>query len=483
MLVNEITAIIKPKKIKGSEHTPYTQITINSKEVKANSLFVALKGSKVDGHQYIPQAVTQGASVIVCEQIPKDVADSCTYIQVSDSHQALGEIATLFYGKPSEQLILVGVTGTNAKTSIATLLFQLFTDLGYCCGLLSTNTVRIGTEEIAATHTTPDAVSLNAHLAKMLKQGCTHVFMEVSSHAIDQKRIAGLRFRGGIFSNLTHDHLEYHGSFMNYLQCKKAFFDQLPPTAFALSNKDDKNGMVMLQNTAAKRLTYATKNAADYSIKILEMDINGMLLLYKGVEFSVALVGAFNAQNLLAVIATAILLGEKEEDILRTLSQINPVRGRAEVIKDKQGVAAVIDYAHTPDAIAKILESLASIVAPQGKIISIIGAGGNRDKEKRPEMTKQALIHSHTVILTSDNPRYEEPGDIIEEMQAGIQTEDRNKILVVEDRAQAIKVAYRMCHPKDLLLIAGKGHESYQEIKGVKYPFDDKEEILKLFKS
>ncbi len=480
MKVQDILTNIDTVNCLGNQEQTFLSITMDSRHVTKNALFIAWSGSHVDGHNYIPSALKQGASVIVCEKLPASPSPACTWVQVENSGQALGKIASLFYGQPSQALKLVGVTGTNGKTSIATLLFNLFTQLGYRCGLLSTNEIRIGTELIPATHTTPDAINLNKHLATMVESGCDYCFMEVSSHAIDQGRIAGLQFAGGIFTNITRDHLDYHKDFKSYLNCKKAFFDTLPKTAFALSNNDDKNAGVMLQNTAAKSYYYATKNTADFKIKILEATKEGLYLLYKNHEFHLRLLGAFNAQNILAVIATAELLGQPTEQVLAILSLMPPVRGRAEIITDNNGVSAVIDYAHTPDALDKILQAIDTIRMPQAKIITVVGAGGNRDKGKRPLMTQEALKHSHTVILTSDNPRNEEPAQIIKDMQDGLTKEQLMRVLVVENREEAIKIGYRLCQNNDILLIAGKGHECYQEIQGVKHHFDDREIIKTL---
>ncbi len=457
-------------------------IHIDSRRIEAGDLFVAVKGTQTDGHQYIPKALELGAkAILLCEPIPADAPKDVTYVRVADTEDAVGKVATLFYGDPSAKLTLVGVTGTNGKTTIATVLYNLFRAMGHKCGLCSTVCNYIDGRAIPADHTTPDPVTLNKLLAQMAAEGCEYAFMECSSHAIHQKRIGGLRFAGGIFTNLTRDHLDYHKTFENYRNAKKAFFDGLPKGAFAITNADDKNGMVMVQNTPATVRTYSTRTAADYKGRILEESIEGMLLDIDGREVSVHFVGRFNVSNLLAVYGAALMLGKSPEETLRVLSTLHPVNGRFEAIRSPKGFSAIVDYAHTPDALANVLTAIHDIIKGKGKIITVCGAGGNRDKGKRPLMAQEAANRSDRVIITSDNPRFEKPEDIINDMLAGLDEAQRAKTISICDRREAIRTAAMMAEPGDVILVAGKGHEPYQEIEGVKHHFDDHEEIKKAF--
>jgi UDP-N-acetylmuramoyl-L-alanyl-D-glutamate--2,6-diaminopimelate ligase len=457
----------------GSDSQPISDITANSRQVKSGSLFVAVKGTQADGHAYIDAAIAQGATVIVCEKLPATCPAEVTFLQVADSQEALGNLAAAFYGYPSEKLIMIGVTGTNGKTTVATLLYKLFQKLGHKVGLLSTVCNYIDNEAVPSTHTTPDPVQLHALLAQMADAGCRYAFMEVSSHAIHQKRIAGICFDGGIFTNLTRDHLDYHKTFQEYLNAKKSFFDQLPPHAFALTNIDDKNGKIMVQNTQANVYTYSTLSPADFKGKLVEESLEGMLLQINTKEVAVQLVGQYNAQNLLAVYGAGYLLHSQSDELLRIISSLKPVAGRLDTIYSEKGITAVVDYAHTPDAVANTLSTLQK-AHKKGKIITVIGCGGNRDKGKRPEMAKIAYKCSNLLILTSDNPRFEKPSDIIDNMLEGLTPAQQDQVLCIENREQAIKTAVKMAQAGDLILVAGKGHEDYQEIEGVKHPFNDK---------
>ncbi len=466
----------------GSADCDITGVNIDSRQVKKGDLFIAVKGTQADGHQYIPKAIEQGAAaVLISEPLPECPAEGVTYVQCADTEDAAGKVATQFYGDPTTKLKLVGVTGTNGKTTIATVLYNMFRAFGHKCGLCSTVCNYIDGRAIEADHTTPDPVTLNKLLAEMVDEGCEYAFMECSSHAIHQKRIGGLRFVGGIFTNLTRDHLDYHKTFENYRDAKKAFFDSLPKGAFAITNADDKNGMVMVQNTQATVRTYSTRTAADYKGRILEESIEGMLLNMDGREVSVRFVGRFNVSNLLAVYGAALMLGKSPEDTLRVLSSLCPVNGRFEAIRSPKGFSAVVDYAHTPDALENVLTAINEIVAGKGKVITVCGAGGNRDKGKRPLMAQEAAKQSDRVIITSDNPRFEEPQDIINDMLAGLDDEQRQKTISICDRREAIRTAAMMASPGDVILVAGKGHEPYQDVKGVKHHFDDHEEIKKAF--
>ncbi len=453
-------------------------IQFDSRKVSYGSLFVAITGTQTDGHEYIEMAIDKGAVSIICEKFPRVIREGVNYTKVNDSASALGTLASGFYGNPSSQLILVGVTGTNGKTTIASLLHSLFTKMGYHCGLLSTIKNKIGNKSVKATHTTPDALQINELMLDMLNSGCSHCFMEVSSHAIDQKRISGLSFRGGVFTNLTHDHLDYHLTFDAYLKVKKAFFDHLSETSFALSNIDDRHGHVVLQNTKARKKTYALKHPADFKGKIIESQLNGLLLNFNGQEVWCKLIGNFNAYNLLAVYGSAMLLGEDETEVLTTLTQLDIIEGRFDHFQSRAGITVIIDYAHTPDALENVLKTIASIRTGNEKLISIVGAGGNRDKNKRPQMASIAGKFSNLIILSSDNPRDENPDDIIRDMETGLDEAMKKNMLRITDRKEAIKTAAMMAQQGDIILIAGKGHEKYQEIKGIKHEFDDKKIIM-----
>ena len=468
-------------KIAGNTHISVSEIQFDSRKVRQGDVFVAVRGTQSDGHQFIAKAIESGARAVVCEEMPEQFTDGVTYAQVKDSSYALGVIAGNYFDNPSAELILIGVTGTNGKTTIATLLYQLFTYLGYGCGLLSTIRNIIMDEEIPSTHTTPDPIRLNMLLRKLADSGGQYCFMEVSSHAVAQNRIAGLVFAGGIFTNLTHDHLDYHKTFRDYLLAKKKFFDDLPQEAFALINKDDKNGMVMVQNTKASVQTYALKSPADFKCRILENLLEGLQLSINNQETYCRLTGEFNAYNLTAIFGAASLLKQSAEDILTYLSSVPPVEGRFETIHGDQGITAIVDYAHTPDALKNVLNTITEIRTRNEKLITVVGAGGDRDRTKRPLMAAICAEKSDLVILTADNPRSEEPETIIEEMKAGVTADARKRVIIIVNRLEAIKTACHLAKSGDIILVAGKGHEKYQEIKGIKYPFDDKkilEEIL-----
>lgn len=474
---------IKVLESKGPTDISVADISFDSRLVRKGSLFVAVKGTQVDGHRFINKAIEKGASIIVCEHFPESTDDKTTYIKVSNSASVLGNIASNFYDKPSENLQLVGVTGTNGKTTTVTMLYQLFTILGYKTGLLSTILNKVHSKELPSTHTTPDSIQLNKVLRQMADEGCEYAFMEVSSHAIEQDRIAGLYFAGAVFTNITHDHLDYHLTFRNYLKAKKKLFDNLPKEAFALSNADDKNGRVVLQNTVAAKQTYGLKNMADIMGRVIENHFSGMQLNINGTEVHSLISGDFNAYNLLAAYATAIMLQQDKAEVLTAISQLTGAEGRFELIRSANNITGIVDYAHSPDALLNVLQSINSLRTRNEKLITVIGAGGDRDKEKRPKMANTASVLSDLVILTSDNPRSEDPNQIIEEMRNGIDPAKKNKTLVIADRKEAIKTAVTLAQPGDLVLVAGKGHEKYQEIKGVKYPFDDKEILTELLKS
>lgn len=469
--------------IKGAIDKRVYGISMNSKTVKRGYLFVAVKGTVTDGHKYIDNAVKQGAVAVVCNKFPLNIEKNVTYVKVKDTSYALGNIASNFYDNPSEQLKLVGVTGTNGKTTVVTLLHKLFMALGYKTGLLSTVVNKINNRNVESTHTTPDAVSLNALLRQMVDAGCDYAFMEVSSHAIVQQRIAGLTFAGGVFTNLTHDHLDYHKTFKEYLKAKKSFFDNLPKHAFALTNADDKNGNVMIQNCKARKYSYALKKIADFKAKIIENSFEGLQLNINGHDIYSLLVGEFNAYNLLSVFATANLLGIPDYESLTQLSKLKGAEGRFDVIRSPQGVIAVIDYAHTPDALKNVLQTINAVRPGNGQLITVVGAGGNRDKLKRPEMAEIASQLSNKLILTSDNPRFEKPEAILDDMIAGVDVVNRRKTLIIPDRKEAIKTACIMAKTGDVILVAGKGHEKYQEIEGVKHPFDDRKVVNEIFKT
>ncbi len=483
MKLKELLTNIVPLNVIGSTEVEITGINIDSRRIADGHIFVAIKGTQVDGHNFIGKALDLGAVAVLCETMPADLKAGVTYVQVKSTEDAVGRVATLFYGNPSRKLRLVGVTGTNGKTTIATLLYNMFRRMGHKCGLLSTVCNYIEDEPIPASHTTPDPIELNALLARMVDAGCEYAFMECSSHAIAQKRIGGLNFAGGIFTNLTRDHLDYHKTFENYRDAKKAFFDGLPKTAFALTNADDKNGMVMLQNTKAQKKTYSTRSMADFRARILECHFEGMYLEIDGHEVGVQFIGKFNVSNLLAVYGAAVLLGKKPEDILVVMSTLKSVSGRLEPIHSPEGFTAIVDYAHTPDALENVLNAIHEVLNGKGRVITVCGAGGNRDKGKRPLMAQEAVRQSDRVIITSDNPRFEEPQDIINDMLAGLNAQQMKKVLSIADRREAIRTAAMMAQKGDVILIAGKGHEDYQEIKGVKHHFDDREVVREIFAS
>lgn len=467
--------------IHGSTNLAVMSITADSREAQKNGLFVAVKGTRSDGHTYIDQVIESGAIAIVCEKLPNDLKEKVTYVLVKDPSFALAVIASNFYDNPSEKLQVIGVTGTNGKTTTTTLLFDLFTSMGYPCGLLSTVVNRIGTEIIPSTHTTPDAVQLQVLLDKMVKSGCAYVFMEVSSHAVVQNRIAGVTFGGGIFTNITHDHLDYHETFDNYLEAKHGFFMSLSSDAFALINRDDENGDRMALDIRPDVKTFGLSQASDFHCKILEKQLGGMMLRIDEQDIWTHLIGTFNAYNLLAVYGTAILLGEDKIRILTALSNLRSVEGRFQYVKSSEGVTAIVDYAHTPDALQNVLNTIRDIRTGNEQVITVVGCGGDRDKAKRPEMANIAAVMSDKVILTSDNPRSEDPATIIQEMRAGVDPAESRKVLCITDRREAIRTASMMAQNGDIILVAGKGHEKYQEIKGVKHPFDDLAELNEIF--
>ncbi|MCC8200160.1 MAG: UDP-N-acetylmuramoyl-L-alanyl-D-glutamate--2,6-diaminopimelate ligase [Tannerellaceae bacterium] len=467
--------------VTGSDNPDIQHIQSDSRKVGAGSLFVAVKGVQVDGHQYIASALEKGTVAVVCEKIPDGLEGKAVFLVVKDPAEVLGRLLSAWYGHPSEKLKLVGVTGTNGKTTIATLLYEMFRKMGHKAGLLSTVCNYIDGEALPTEHTTPDPVTLHSLLARMVEVGCEYVFMEISSHAVDQKRISGLSFDGGIFTNLTRDHLDYHQTVENYLKAKKTFFDNLPVSAFALTNPDDKNGLVMLQNTVAEKLTYSLRTMANFKGKILESHFDGTELVINGREVLVHFVGRFNAYNLLAVYGAAVALGKEPEEVLIVLSTLRSVSGRFETIPSPKGYTAIVDYAHTPDALVNVLKGIHEVLEGKGRIITVVGAGGNRDKGKRPIMAKEAARLSDQVILTSDNPRNEDPDMIIQDMMAGLSKDDLECTLCITDRAQAIKTATMLAKKGDVILVAGKGHEDYQEIKGVKHHFDDREKLREIF--
>ena len=484
MKLNELLKNVKPICIIGSDDIDITGVNIDSRKIETGHLFVAIKGTQTDGHKFIPKALELGASAVLCEDIPEEKAVGVTYVQVESTESAVGPVATVFFGEPSKKLKLVGVTGTNGKTTIATLLYNMFRKFGHKCGLLSTVCNYIEGEAIPADHTTPDPIELNHLLSKMVEAGCEYAFMECSSHAIAQKRIGGLDFAGGIFTNLTRDHLDYHKTFENYRDAKKAFFDGLSKDAFAITNADDKNGSVMVQNCKAKIKTYSTRSMADFRARIIECHFEGMYLEIDGREVGVQFIGKFNVSNLLAVYGAAVMLGKKPEDILLILSTLKSVAGRLEPIRSKEGVTAIVDYAHTPDALENVLNAIHEVLDGKGgQVITVCGAGGNRDKGKRPLMAQEAAKQSDRVIITSDNPRFEEPQDIINDMLEGLNAQQKKKTISIVDRKEAIRTATMMASKGDVILIAGKGHEDYQEIKGVKHHFDDREIVREIFEN
>ena len=481
MKLKELLKDIPVIAIIGSEDVEITDVNIDSRRIKDGHLFIAMKGTQVDGHKFVPKAIELGAKAVMCEDMPEEKAEGVTYVQVESTEDVVGKVATTFHGNPSTKLKLVGVTGTNGKTTIATLLYNMFTKMGHKCGLLSTVCNYIIDEAIPADHTTPDPIELNRLLDRMVQAGCEYAFMECSSHAIAQKRIGGLTFAGGIFTNLTRDHLDYHKTFENYRNAKKAFFDSLPKTAFAITNADDKNGMVMVQNTKATVKTYSIRTVADFKARIIECHFEGMYLEMDGHEVGVQFIGKFNVSNLLAVYAAAVMFGKSPEDVLVVMSTLHSVSGRLEPIHSPEGYTAVVDYAHTPDALENVLNAIHEVLDGKGHVITVCGAGGNRDKGKRPLMAQEAVKQSDKVIITSDNPRFEEPQDIINDMLAGLNAQQMKKVISIVDRREAIRTACMMAQKGDVILIAGKGHENYQEIKGVKHHFDDHEVVKECF--
>lgn len=477
-LLREIqyTRLVLPK-----DEVEVNSVNIDSRLVEAGGMFIAIKGTQADGHAYIPAAEEKGATAIVCENIPEKQNPNVAYIVVPDAQAVAGKLATTFYGNPSQKLRLVGVTGTNGKTTIATLLYELFREMGHKCGLLSTVCNYIDGEAYPSTHTTPDAISLNKLLSQMVDAGCEYAFMEVSSHALAQERVGGLEFAGAIFTNLTRDHMDFHETMENYLKAKKSFFDNLPRNAFAITNLDDKNGPVMVQNCRGDVKSYSTRTMGDYKARLVETHLDGMILEFNNREFSTLLTGRFNISNLLAIYGAAVELGKDPEEILRVMSTLRPVSGRFETLHSSDGVSAIVDYAHTPDALKNVLGTINEVLRGRGNVITVVGAGGNRDKGKRPIMAVEAVKGSNRVILTSDNPRFEEPQDIINDMLAGLNDEQRKNVISIVDRKEAIRTACALAQKGDVILVAGKGHEDYQDVKGVKHHFDDKEIIREIF--
>jgi UDP-N-acetylmuramoyl-L-alanyl-D-glutamate--2,6-diaminopimelate ligase len=473
--LEEILKDIQPETVIGSKELNVSQINFDSRKVKPGSLFVATRGTQVDGHDFIEKAIGSGAVAVICEALPEHLVKEVTYAKVPDSAEALGWAASNFHGRPSEKLKLVGITGTNGKTTTATLLYELFLSLGFKTGLISTIENKVNKRSVVSTHTTPDAESINLLIQQMVEAGCDYVFMEVSSHAVAQRRIAGLFFTGGVFTNITHEHLDFHKTFRAYIDAKKMFFDKLPNSAFALTNADDRNGAIMLQNTEAKRFTYALRKPADFKAKILENYLTGLHLDLDGEDFYARLIGDFNAYNLLSVYATAILLGQNKQEVMAKLSNLKAAEGRFDYVQNaEREVIGIVDYAHTPDALEKVLNTIFNLRKGGGQIITVVGCGGDRDRKKRPLMAKVACNYSDQVIFTSDNPRSEDPDEIIAEMEKGIPPYAAKKVVSITNRLQAIKTACKLAQNGDIILVAGKGHEKYQEIKGEKFPFDDK---------
>ncbi|AXY77690.1 UDP-N-acetylmuramoyl-L-alanyl-D-glutamate--2,6-diaminopimelate ligase [Paraflavitalea soli] len=482
-ILQDILYKVRIRSVHGNLAVKVKALHIDSRKVAKGDVFIAIKGAAADGHQFIDSVAEKGAVAIICEEMPSTLKEGVTYVQVENSGAAAGFMAHNFYGQPSEKVKLVGVTGTNGKTTIATLLYKLFSGLGYKCGLLSTVQNHIGSEIVPATHTTPDAISLNALLKQMVEAGCTHVFMETSSHAIHQHRIAGLKYAGGLFSNITHDHLDYHKTFDEYIRVKKSFFDGLSSDAFAISNADDKRGPVMLQNTQAHKYYYSLRTMAEFKGKILENGLTGLVMTINDQEVHFRLIGEFNAYNLLAVYGAAICLGEDKFEVLRVLSELTGAEGRFDyIISVKDKVIGIVDYAHTPDALLNVLVTIKGLRKGHEQVITVVGCGGDRDKTKRPVMGEVACEHSDRVIFTSDNPRSEDPEQILRDMETGLNTAAKRKFIAIVDRKEAIKTAVNLAGPDDIVLIAGKGHEKYQEIKGVKHPFDDKQVLTEIFK-
>lgn len=482
MIITELLKRIPVLEIHGDDAREVSELVFDSRKITENSLYVAVRGTVADGHSYIASSVEKGAKAVVCEEFPEIMDGNVTYIKVKDSSKTLGHLASNFYGNPSQKLKLIGVTGTNGKTSVSTLLFDVFQNLGYDSALLSTVEIRIADQIIPATHTTPDVITINKILAQAVEKGCEFAFMEVSSHGIAQNRIEGLHFKIAGFTNLTHDHLDYHKTFDEYLKTKKRFFDGLEDNAVAITNVDDKNGMVMLQNTKAKKKSYALKTMADYHGKSLEIDFNGMLLNFNGKEFWTTLTGRFNVYNLLLVFGIASELGFEQDEILQAISKLKRVSGRFETFKSDGGIFFIVDYAHTPDALENILDSINDIRTKNERLITVFGCGGDRDHSKRPEMGNIATRKSTLAIITSDNPRTEDPAQIIKEIEAGVESQNFSKYTSIPDRREAIKMAIKFAEPKDIVLVAGKGHETYQDMNGVKHHFDDKETIIELWK-
>ncbi len=481
MILSELINGIEGLTVKGKRNLEIKGLAFDSRKAGKGYLFAALPGTNVDGHKFITAAIENGATAILCVQLPDNPDSRITWITSNNSSRALGHIASNYYGNPSEKMKVVGVTGTNGKTTTATLLYRLFRELGHKAGLISTVCNYVDNQQFPATHTTPDPLQIQELMANMVAVGCEYCFMEVSSHAIDQDRISGIRFVGGVFTNLTHDHLDYHKTFIAYRDAKKKFFDQMAGSAFALTNVDDKNGMIMFQNSAARKFTYSSKSLADFKVKVLESHFDGMLININGSEVWTHFVGNFNAYNLLAVYGTAVSLGADKDEVLRIMSLLKPVDGRFEVFRSPLGIFAVVDYAHTPDAIKNVLSSINEVRTGNETLFTIIGAGGDRDRTKRPEMAFEAVSASDKVILTSDNPRSEDPDAIIAEMQKGIPADKNSKVISITNRKEAIRTACMMAKPGDIILIAGKGHENYQEIKGVRYHFDDREIVSEIF--
>ena len=481
MKLSDVLKTVRITELIGTLEFDITGINMDSRLIKEGNLFVAVKGTQVDGHCYISKAVELGAKAILCESLPEELEKNITYIKVENTEEIIGKVATLFYGDPTGKMKLVGVTGTNGKTTIATLLYKMFQKFGYKVGLCSTVCNYIDNEAVPADHTTPDPVTLNFLLGRMADAGCQYAFMEVSSHAIHQHRIGGLHFVGGIFTNLTRDHLDYHKTFENYRDAKKMFFDGLDKKAFAVTNLDDKNGLVMTQNTKATVKTYSTRAMADYKAKILEMSFEGMFLDVNGLEVSVPFVGKFNVSNLLAVYGAAIMLGREPQEILTVISSLHSVSGRFETLRSPRGYSAIVDYAHTPDALVNVLNAIHEVLCGKGQVITVCGAGGNRDKGKRPLMAAEAANRSDKVVITSDNPRFEEPQEIINDMLAGLDAKQKKKVISIVDRHEGIRTACMLAQKGDVVLVAGKGHEDYQDIKGIKHHFDDCEELRKVF--
>ena len=480
-ILSDILKSVKAIKVIGKAELPITSIVFDSRKVNFGCLFVAVKGTQVDGHDYIQSAIEQGAKGVVCEMIPDNHSKDVVYVQVENSSEALGKLADAFYDYPSSQLKLVGVTGTNGKTTTVTLLYNLVRKLGYKVGLLSTVRNYIDDKKVEATHTTPDAVQMNQLMKQMVDYGCEYCFMEVSSHAIDQDRTAGLEFAGALFTNITHDHLDYHKTFAEYIKAKKKFFDQLTLKSFALINADDKNGRVMVQNTKARVNDYAVQSAAEFKAKIIESHFEGSMLSIDNTDVWTYFVGKFNTYNLLAVYSCAVMLGFDRSEVLTALSELKPVEGRFETIRSQNGITAIVDYAHTPDALLNVLDAINQIRKKDQELVTVVGAGGDRDTTKRPEMAKIASVNSDKVVLTSDNPRSEDPNAIIEDMKEGVEPENKKKVLAIADRKEGIRTACLLAKSGDIVLVAGKGHEKYQEIKGVKHHFDDREVLQQIF--